>query len=458
MSRRRLDGVPSALPGEVVRAAVLDRLAERWRVPVTTIVAGAGFGKSTVLAQAIRLHQSTPEGVEGYVACEPGDEDAGRLARAICAALGAPGDFRSPLEQAVGAMHRWSPSPVCLVLDDLHELPVGSSGARLVADLIGNLPALSHLVLAGRGLPGLPTARLEAAGAMIGVDAGDLAFSADEMEALATSAGRPPESVTHLAGWPALVRLTLTAPLGAPRRFLWDEVISGLDDAQKAAMLALALLDVADVATLEKLTGVPVDLEGLVAAVPLVEMVDASRIKAHQLWEDAVIRSSPPERTRDLRRKAIDLLLADDDVIRAGSVAANARQADLLARPALRLVETTLGSFPADTAHRWLEQIAPGEHLPPELVLLDAARRQATDVNAPEVRALIDRVLEDAGDDPAVARVALGLAAIAAHAVGDELRLVELAPAGPHRAWRRRGRRAAPGHRQRRRRAGRAGG
>ena len=46
----------------------------------------------------------------------------------------------------------WSlaPAPVCLVLDDVHEIPAASLGAGLLARLAVDLPSNGHLVLASR--------------------------------------------------------------------------------------------------------------------------------------------------------------------------------------------------------------------------------------------------------------------------------------------------------------------
>ena len=75
---RRAPLPPSPLRDELVRARLLDALAARFDVPVTAVVAGAGFGKTTALAQAIRANDAAPRGIDAWVACEPGDEDAGR--------------------------------------------------------------------------------------------------------------------------------------------------------------------------------------------------------------------------------------------------------------------------------------------------------------------------------------------------------------------------------------------
>ena len=94
---RRLDGPPRALTGELLRSGLIERLAVRWQVAVTTVVAGPGFGKSTVLAQATRQHAADPCGIESWVTCEPGDEDARRLSAAICRAFGVYHPVTGPL-------------------------------------------------------------------------------------------------------------------------------------------------------------------------------------------------------------------------------------------------------------------------------------------------------------------------------------------------------------------------
>jgi len=64
-------------------------LSARFEVPITVMTAGAGFGKTTTLAQAVRANAASPRGVDAWIACEPGDEDATRLSAAMLAALGA---------------------------------------------------------------------------------------------------------------------------------------------------------------------------------------------------------------------------------------------------------------------------------------------------------------------------------------------------------------------------------
>lgn len=224
--RRRCEVVPPAVDGELLRRRLVDALEGRWDAAVTTIVAGAGFGKSTALAQAIRHNHAHPRGIDAWVSCEPGDEDADRLAGAILQALEAPFIGSDPASAILGALRRTSPVPVCLVIDDSHELPVHSSAVDLLAEVLRVLPAHAHLVIAGREACPLPLARLRAADRVLDITADALAFRADEVEILAAQAGQDPDRLEPLAGWPALVRLALASPSMATRQFIWEEVVA----------------------------------------------------------------------------------------------------------------------------------------------------------------------------------------------------------------------------------------
>ena len=50
-------GLPRAMDVEIPRLRLVRLLEGRWDRPVTLLVAGPGFGKTTVLAQAVRAHQ-----------------------------------------------------------------------------------------------------------------------------------------------------------------------------------------------------------------------------------------------------------------------------------------------------------------------------------------------------------------------------------------------------------------
>lgn len=395
---------------------------------MTTVVAGPGFGKSTALAQAVRLHAVDPRGLEAWVTCEPGDEDARRLATAICEAFGVEAPAVAPLDMVVEALRSASPVESCLVLDDVHEVAPGSSGHRMIAELVPRLPAGAHLVLAGRTLPPLPLARLHAAERLRCLGESGLAFDADELDRAALNAGRPAGDVTGLGGWPALVRLTLAAPAGVARDYLWDEVVSGLGDADRDLLLHLAVLGSADAGTLHDLAGVDADLDRLAERVPLVARFRDGEIRAHPLWTNALVRLLPAERVAQVRARAADLLLDRGDALRAGSIAITARDVALLDRAATSLVASTLATFPQDTGERWLAAVPEVEHARPGLRLLSAATRYASRAHDASVDAMVDAAARAAYEsgDLRTRTAAFSLATIAAHARGDESRLAEL--------------------------------
>src|SRR5512132_4711285 len=74
--------VPQPRGGIVVRSGLLRRIEAAGPVPVIAIVAPAGYGKSTVLAQwAQRRARSA------WVSCDPGDNDPAVLLTCLAAAL-----------------------------------------------------------------------------------------------------------------------------------------------------------------------------------------------------------------------------------------------------------------------------------------------------------------------------------------------------------------------------------
>src|SRR5262245_12281270 len=152
-SGRRTPAPPAALAGELVRARLLERVGRRFEVPITVVVGGAGFGKSTLLAQAIRANQADPRGVDVWLSCEPGDGDAACFADALVEAIGHGSARGEPVERVLDALVQAAPIDVCVVIDEIQEISRRSSAAALLGELAARLPAHAHLVLAGRNAP-----------------------------------------------------------------------------------------------------------------------------------------------------------------------------------------------------------------------------------------------------------------------------------------------------------------
>ena len=399
------------------RPRLVERLARRWDHPVTLVVAGPGFGKTTALAQAVRAHLLCPRGVDAWVSCTAAHGDAAALTASVLAAL--PGCARSVLDAVV----RLAPAEVCLILDDVHEIPACSPGAALLADLVRALPATTHLVLAGRTVPDLPLARHEAAGDVLAIGADELSFTDMEVCALGRRLGREPAAARPLRGWPALVRLAFAAGPGAPWRYAREEILGRVPAGWRRALTALAALGAATEDEVASVTGEPVDLAELCTRIPLVTVLDDGRYRAHDLWTEALSRMLTDEETQSLHRAAAAALTARGELARAGSLAIRTRDWALLADLAVELVLTTLSALPAAVARHWLAAVPPIVADEPAFLLLRAAVLHAADYADPRVDPLLDRAVLPGRGGTAV----LAQAVITAHSRADLTRLAELA-------------------------------
>src|SRR5690242_18364692 len=261
--------LPMPLPDELGRPRLLARLEARWQHPVTVVQAGAGFGKSTLLAQAVRANAVEPRGIDVWHACTPGDVDGDVLGPALLDVLGARNRSHDPASQIADTMAAFSPIDVCLVIDDAHEARPGSSGADLVDRLVRRLPDNGHVLLAARHAPPIRLSRLRAADRLVEITQDDLLFTADETSLVARSVGRDPSVAVDLGGWPALVRLALAVAPEVAIDFAQEEVLGHLTDGQRRALFALSNLGASDRARVDRVIGVQVDLDALAAAVPL---------------------------------------------------------------------------------------------------------------------------------------------------------------------------------------------
>src|SRR5215469_421312 len=184
--------------GTVVRSGLMERLAGSDSCPIVSVVAPAGYGKTTLLSQwAERNGQAF-----AWVSVDEKDNDPKVLLTYVAEALDAvepiserifdalsspgssvPGSVVPQLGSAFAAMT----SPVVLVLDDVHVLRNFECRAALPV-LADHVPLGSRLVLAGREQPPLRIARLRAEGRLLEIGAGDLALTEAEAVSLLRNA------------------------------------------------------------------------------------------------------------------------------------------------------------------------------------------------------------------------------------------------------------------------------
>ncbi len=210
---------PAVRPGSVRRLALIDRLRQGGSCPVVSVVAPAGYGKTTLLAQwAERNGQAF-----AWVSLDERDNDPKVLLTYVAVALDAvepigqrvfdalaspgssvPGSVMPRLGSALASMT----SPVALVLDDVHVLHDRECRAAMPV-LADHVPSGSQLVLAGRDAPPLPVARLRAEGKVVEIGPGDLALTVAEASSLLRAAGITlgqddmAELHRRTEGWPA---------------------------------------------------------------------------------------------------------------------------------------------------------------------------------------------------------------------------------------------------------------
>jgi LuxR family transcriptional regulator, maltose regulon positive regulatory protein len=185
---------PQIRPGTVVRSLLIERLANRDAYPIVSVVAPAGYGKTTLLSQWVERNSQA----FAWVSVDEKDNDPKVLLTYVAEALDAvepisarvfdaltspgssvPGSVVPRLCSAFASMT----SPVVLVLDDVHVLQNSECRAALPV-LAENLPNGSRLVLAGRDQPPLRIARLRAEGKILEIGPGDLALTTAETSSL----------------------------------------------------------------------------------------------------------------------------------------------------------------------------------------------------------------------------------------------------------------------------------
>jgi ATP/maltotriose-dependent transcriptional regulator MalT/DNA-binding SARP family transcriptional activator len=234
----RPPGAPAPLLPRPRLRAILDDVHRR---RLTSVVAGAGFGKSTLLAawatdvncawytassddvslatfargvaDALRLRVpalpvDAANAVKAGAGPGSGEDDAGRgrgFAAVICEIL------QSELRR-----------DLVLVLDDVHEIAASAGAIHAIEALCRQAPERLHLVIASRDELPFPVERLRGQGQVMEITGSQLAFDVDETTTLLMelTGDADPAVAAELhrltGGWPAAVRLAVEFLRGVP--------------------------------------------------------------------------------------------------------------------------------------------------------------------------------------------------------------------------------------------------
>ena len=173
------------------RTRLHDLLRQGCSLPLTLVVAPAGWGKSTLVADWLRQDRVTA----GWVSLDGGDDDPHRFWRYLLLAAGqaGPGAGTAALRRLDAAKSdvlrdvlptfinevTSSGRPLVLALDDYHLITSAQVHAS-VAALLDRCPPQLHLVLITRADPPLQLSRLRVRGELAELRAEHLRFSPDE--------------------------------------------------------------------------------------------------------------------------------------------------------------------------------------------------------------------------------------------------------------------------------------
>jgi LuxR family maltose regulon positive regulatory protein len=282
-----------------------DRLALRWDRRVVSVVAGPGFGKTVLLVTAITDSSRPPGARDVWLSCEPADISGDHLVAGLAEAFGL--ERGANLDDVLAAVWAEAPTPVCFVLDDVHEIAAGSDGASTLARFVDQLPHNGHVVLATRETVPLRTARLAASGQLERLIEADLVFDDTELESFASARGVEPDVLSSSGGWPAVAELSASARTDLVFEYLWDEVLERVGNDRARALARFAVAEGGDDDVARALVPGLSGVDELVADLPLVERRGADWVALHPLWKPALRRVLSEAEADDARRVAADV-------------------------------------------------------------------------------------------------------------------------------------------------------
>jgi LuxR family transcriptional regulator, maltose regulon positive regulatory protein len=383
---------PGVRPGIVVRTALVKRLAAS-RVPVITVVAPPGYGKTTLLAQWAKQSGSRV----AWLSCDDADNDPVVLLSALAVALGRIGPVDPAIFSALassGADITMVPRfvaavasipPPVTVLVDYAEAVTNKQCLNTIAEFALRLPPGWQLALASRTAVPLPIARLRAQGGILEVTTDDLAMGAPEARSLLKGAGvEADETSLHdllqrTEGWPAGLYIaalainsgTLESDAGVTFTgddvymgdYLRSELLGRISAAEASFLSRTSVLDrmcgpLCDAILGEHGSGAV--LEQLEARNLLVVPLDRRRewYRYHHLLRDLLrseLQRQEPRLVQDLHFRAAAWFEANAMPEQAIGHAQAARDYDRVARLILELQQPVWASGRVETVLRWME-------------------------------------------------------------------------------------------------------
>jgi LuxR family maltose regulon positive regulatory protein len=378
----------------VRRSLLIEQLVRSDACPILSVVAPAGYGKTTLLAQwaehngqafawvSVDEKDNDPRVLLTYVAeaLDRIEPVSGRVFEALASpGSSVPGSVVPRLGHAFASMT----SPVTLVLDDVHLLhdPECRAALSVLAD---HVPDGSRLVLSGREQPPLRVARLRAEGRITEIGSDDLLLTSEEASSLLRAAevalGEDEVAELHrrTEGWPVglyLAALYLreggslvgaAASFGGDDRlvseYVESELLARISEQQRTFLTRTAVL--------ERMTGPLCDavLEQPGSGAILAHLAGSNLLlvpldrrgewyRYHHLFRDmllAELRRVEPGLVPVLRRRAAAWCLRNGQAEEALEYSIAAGDVDMVAGLFEELGEVTWFQGRARTVERWM--------------------------------------------------------------------------------------------------------
>jgi LuxR family transcriptional regulator, maltose regulon positive regulatory protein len=343
---------PSARPRVVPRSRLVARLTPETGMGLVLVVAPAGYGKTTLLAEWTRFLLQDGVAVAWY-ALDASDDDplpfGAYLVASLMVALG-----QTPELAHIAQRLRSSPEidlqgllpavinavvlngrECMLILDDYHLISAPAIHSTL-AYLLEHRPENLHIVIGSRADPPLPLARLRAQGQLREIRAADLRFTTEETALFLNEVMRlalSPELIAALAarteGWVAGLQLAalslsdrsdkerfISSFTGSQRylvEYLLEEVVSRQPEEVQSFLLSTSVVErlcgpLCD-ALLGEFSGAEAILERLQRTNLFVVALDDQGYwyRYHHLFRDFLrtrLQKTQPERVASLHRAA----------------------------------------------------------------------------------------------------------------------------------------------------------
>lgn len=327
----------------VDRVRLLSEL-QRSDARVVTVIAGAGYGKTTL----VRQWDAGDEREFAWMELHPADDDPVVFMRLLIDCLGSVMDLSDAADAAREPRPRFADKvlpamaqsmatlahPVVLVIDEI-EL-IGSEVTEVLCEALLRFSGDMQTILVGRSMPaGLRTARRQIDGTLQELAAEDLAFTVGEATALFDQVVVEPDPdwvadlVSLTMGWPVGLHLAAIAAregatstgardaLAGDRhmllRYLDEELLAGLDPGDRSFLLDSSVLEWLDADLCDRvleLDGSEERLERLVADGRVLFVRGGTRraLRFHPLLREYLLeklRTHEPEREMAIRTRTV---------------------------------------------------------------------------------------------------------------------------------------------------------